>query len=203
MPRASFHSSARDVALRSKRVLPGGQAVVNVLCLDIDPETLARLQRLRRPPALREADSPAHLIAALEHDPTATEAVLLGQRVEDPLRLVHYTRALDQDLAVLLLTSAEAIEALREAVEFLPSLRGDVQCARADDVEALSIAIEEAAKRTQRRRIVRAMVSASAARVEDAPFEPPLTAPFLVRLLDHVPVGVLVLNSHGRVELSN
>src|SRR6185503_8471651 len=74
-------------------------AVVTILCLDIEPETLALLQRQRRPPALREADSPAHLIAALEHDPTATEAVLLGRGVDDPLRLVHYAHALDPDLS--------------------------------------------------------------------------------------------------------
>src|SRR5262245_24683974 len=135
--------------------------MVTVLCMDIEPETLAKLQRHRRPPILREAASPAHLIAALEHDPTATELLVLGSAVEDPLRLVHHAHALDEDLAVLLLTSAQSLAPLRAALEFLPSLRGDVSCACADDSDALSSAIEAAARRTQKRRIFRALNSAS------------------------------------------
>ena len=177
--------------------------MVTVLCMDVEPETLAQLQRHRRPPILREADSPAHLIAALEHDPTATEAVVLGAGVDDPLRLVHYAHALDEDLAVLLLATAESVEPLREALGFVPSLRGDVSCARTDDAEALSAAIEEAAKRTQKRRIFRAMSSATVTRLQEAAVAAPLPAPFLVRLLDHSPVGILVLNPQGRIQLGN
>src|SRR5206468_2687132 len=118
--------------------------MVSVLCMDLEPETLAQLQRHRRPPILHEASSSAHLIATLEHDPTATEA------------------------------------------------------------EALSNSIEEAAKRTQKRRILRAMNTASVARLdEDAVIESPTTAPFLVRLLDNSPVGIVVLNPHGRVQFGN
>src|SRR5262245_48416583 len=165
--------------------------MVSVLCMDVEPETLAQLQRYRRPPILHEADSSAHLIAALEHDPTATEVVILGKGVDDPLRLVHHVHALDEDLAVMMLASVAAAENLRAGRLFVPSLRGDVTCACATDVESLSNAIEEAARRTQKRRIFRTMNMASVAHLEGAAVELPTTAPFLVRLLDHSPAGIV------------
>src|SRR5262245_35263286 len=136
--------------------------MVTALCLDVEPETLARLQRHRRPPVLQEAHSAAHLVAALAHDPTATELVLLGRNVEDPLRLVHITHSLDEDLAILLLANDQTAEDMREALLFMPSLQGDVVCDTTKDLDALSATLEEAAKRTQVRRIARASSRSSA-----------------------------------------
>ncbi len=176
--------------------------MVTVLCMDIEPETLARLQRHRKPPILREAASPEHLIAAIEHDPTSTEAVLLGKEVENPLQLVQHTHALDEDLAVVLLARPDILRTLREAVGFLPSLGGDISCADAEDIEALPTMVEEAAKRTQRRRILRALVHTSEGQPGPS-LRHPFPAPFLMRVLDHVPAGVVVLNPRGLVQTSN
>src|SRR5262249_32468005 len=41
------------------------------------------------------------------------------------------------------------------------------------------------------------------AHLEEAATELPTTGPFLVRLLDHCPAGIVVLNPHGRVQLCN
>jgi len=167
--------------------------------MELEPGTMAHLQRQRRPMILREASSSAHLVSALEHDPTATEVVILGEDVGDPLRLVHHVRALDEDLAVMLMARGVELARYREAIRFLPSLRGDVTCLDAGASVELTPLVHDAAQRTQRRRMLR--VASATTLPMNA--EPTRAGPLLARILDHCPVGMVALDARGRVQLCN
>ncbi len=177
--------------------------MASVLCVDIDPQTMALLRRHRNPLAVQEAAGSDFVVAALKQDPTATEVLLLGTLMEDPLRLARHAGSLDQDLAVVIMAKPSVRESFGEAIDFLPSLGGDVICTNADDAGDLVKVLHDAARRTQGRRITRAQFRAAMSRSAKDHSHSPLYAEFLVRLLDQVPVAVMVLNSNGLIQSCN
>ena len=153
----------------------------------LDEGLLDVLQRVAQRRGLR----PEHLEGS--HAP---EVVVLGPRLDEPLRTAQAVGKRNAAATFLLIVEPERLNAMRQAVRVTPFLGASVQCVSAED-EQLPTHMARALEGAARRRRNQAMVAFAQASLGAA--SPGAAGQVLDRLLDKAPVGVALLSADGRV----
>ena len=123
----------------------------------------------------------------------APDVVLLGPRLDDPVRVAQRLHSLDRDGAVVVLVEPEREPKVRHALDVAPFLEGDIQLLVIGDAASPATQLGEAAARTRARR------ERSAGKAQRRQTPPPLSASYLGTLLDSVPIGLVTLDESGAV----
>jgi PAS domain S-box-containing protein len=142
-------------------------------------------------------DMPEQLLERLEQPDGALDAVVLGPQVREPLWLAQRVRALDRDLAVLIVSAPAQRDAVGQALRFAAVAGEAVRLRASDELDALPEALRDAVATTRARRRHRATLAAVTSATRPPPARPHAEV-YLDRLLDHAPMGVALLDALGR-----
>ncbi len=176
---------------------PGdGRFVLVAVDEDIRSLLVRRLAPVWRLEALA---GPEQLFDKLEHSPQGADAIVLGVKLKEPVRIAQRVHSLGKDIPILILSDPERFGQLRQALRFTPFLGNDVSTWSSAAADGLPTALQEAATRAQKRRTYRNRVAAAQLRLGELAREPPQVTHYLDRLLDRAPIGVLNVEVHGRI----
>ena len=161
-----------------------------LLVVDVCADTEALLERAGLDPE-RISDATAAIERVEAGEPL--DVIVLGPRLEDPVRVAQRLHSLDKQGAIVILAAREREADVRHALEVAPFLAGDVSLATIGDPGAFAELLIEAANRTR----VRRAEAAALKKRRDTP--PGLSARYLGTLLDSAPIGIVTLDDEGAV----
>lgn len=157
-----------------------------ILLVQVDPEAAAAVRS--EVGQVEEAGSVEEALGRLD----GADALVLSQRVEDPVGAARQVYARDRDLAVVVLCDRALEPRLRHALERAPLL-GDATCSPAGRAETLGAVLLGAASRSRRRRAYSGALAAAG-----SPAEPP-DLEFPAGVLEHAPFGIVPLDEAGLI----
>ncbi len=171
--------------------------------MDVESSSLLREAMAARGVTLEPLPSPAAAAERIGQDAEALDALVIGPLVQRPLSLAQQSYQRDRDLAVLILTPPERLEALRASLAFAPFIGQQTHLLCLPHQEPLADEVERAISDTRQRRAHHRTLRALSSKLSASPALRPQAASFLDRLLALAPVGVLTLDAEGRVLLRN
>lgn len=128
------------------------------------------------------------------------DVVLLDVTDADPLPFVRTLQRLDADVEVLLRTSAAHVEQLRTRVHLAPLVRPHVQV---HSTPPTSLELETSARRARQRHSHRRVVERLGDALETGRPDQGREALVLDSILEHAPIGVVILDAAGRIRAAN
>lgn len=167
-------------------------------------ETTAEIIRHRLPPSTtlgaRDLNN-GRLDDAI--DSGTIDAALLGLKLEDPVRLAQRIHAVDKQVPIVILSKPGHDDLLRRTLMYSPFLGSEVIAWPADDVDELPNALQEAADRRRQRKRYHDTIASAEIRLEMLPLLQPEATHYLDQLLDHVPIGVITVDTAGTIVTLN
>jgi PAS domain S-box-containing protein len=136
------------------------------------------------------------VFSEIDRDVASVGALILGSAFADPVQMAQRIQALDKDLSIVIVSPADRFRALRQELQFAPFLGPQVRCMVAEKIAAPEKLVSEAAEMTRQRRAFRATarsVSVSADTINPWHRQ---SVEYLDHLLDHAPIGVVLLDRH-------
>lgn len=176
-----------------------------LVAVQAEPEILESLRRCANGSSGRSFEAvaePGELIARLERG-EPVDAVVLGSRLEEPVRVAQRVHSLDRDVAVLMLSDPGGYHRLVRAVQFAPLLGEDIGCWSVAEPETVVEETKEALTRARKRRSYRATIAAASADATAIGLPQPRAEQYLDRLLDHVPIAVVMVDEDGLIRAWN
>jgi PAS domain S-box-containing protein len=122
------------------------------------------------------------------------DALILPSDLDDPLETAQRAHALDPDLAIVVMCEPERCVQVARALEFAPFLGEDVVVLSTAEREALADEIASAIDRVRTRRTFRHMANPRTAAAQAGPAHQ-----YLGELLEHAPIGVVIVEPSGAV----
>ena len=139
----------------------------------------------------------ARLSQYMEQGGLPVDAVLLGMRPEEAIRVAQRIHAMDKFMPVMIVGTPQECSPLRRTLMFSPFLGSEVVPWSSDDVDVLPYAVREAVdRRRQRLRHHHTLIRAQV-RFERLPLLKPEVTHYLDQLLDFAPIGVLTVDPAG------
>ncbi len=174
--------------------------MTNILYTGLKEETL---EVIKQHPQLQEVNycniAPGELkqqtaLLALQH------IVLIGEEIENPIRIAQEIYALDKYLSVIIINDSSSHQKVKQALQFSPFIGPTVQCVSNEIKERLAGIVEDAASRTEQRRSF-ARIKATA---------PPIANPtsnavervkvdYTAKVLEEAPIGATLVSQTGVV----
>ncbi len=133
-----------------------------ILLLDVSPDMAAFLcgcSSLGMSAFTADVVDPDQLLARLELEPGKVDAVVMGERLKDPLRLARRVSVVDKYVTMVLLCLQERHRQLAQSLQFTPGLGREVLCLPASERETIALELEKAIARTRQRRLYRDVVA--------------------------------------------
>ncbi len=173
-----------------------------VILLQVQPEMdgkLRSLPSLGQDDAFTLVDSSDELLAHLQHGADQAELIVLGPGLEEPIRLAERIRSMDTAVPVLILSTPDRYPHLVRARQFSPFLSEDVHCHSTVEGEDVRDVLQEMITRVRQQQSYRAMIAAVNVRLATSTSKHPPAVQYLDRLLDHAPIGVVVVDRDGLI----
>lgn len=175
-----------------------------ILLVHVDPNAAAFLRTAAPASAtLHELPTPAAALTFLEEQADPVDLLVLGADLPNPVRIAQQACTLRDPLAVLILCPPAHAGRLAEAIRFSPFLGTAVACGVLDDREALAVRFREMAEQARQQSRYARMLEAAHARMPARTAAQPASMIYLDRLLEHAPVGVVVLNVQEHIQAWN
>jgi signal transduction histidine kinase len=133
----------------------------------------------------------------------AVDAVIIGPGEDNAVAVAQRVYKLDRDVSILILASAERLDALKSSLSFAPFIGRHARygpLAPHDHVrEQLMQSVADTRARRQHRRTLRAL----SARLASSSVPAARAASVFDRLLELAPVGIVALDPAGKIEVAN
>jgi PAS domain S-box-containing protein len=148
---------------------------------------------------LEHNDLPQFLYEHLEDNFGAPDIVVLGLNVEEPIRIAEHILVLRRDIKIVILCKDNRQNTLQKAIQFSPFLNSDVLSFEFKSNSNLRTKLQALVDNVEKqRRYNTAIAVVEKERTTISPTRP-LVANYLDKLLDRIPIGILNLDSHGRI----
>jgi PAS domain S-box-containing protein len=148
---------------------------------------------------LEHNDLPQNLYAALEQSFGEPDIIVLGLNVEEPIRTAEHILVLRRDIKIIILCKGGRQNILQKAIQFSPFLNSDVTSFEYKNHASLRKKLQSLIDSVEKQRLYRSAIEVvEKERTSIAPTRP-LVANYLDKLLDRIPIGILNLDSHGRI----
>jgi PAS domain S-box-containing protein len=148
---------------------------------------------------LEHNDLPQNLYAALEQSSGEPDIIVLGLNVEEPIRTAEHILVLRRDIKIIILCKGGRQNILQKAIQFSPFLNSDVTSFEYKNHASLRKKLQSLIDSVEKQRLYRSAIEVvEKERTSIAPTRP-LVANYLDKLLDRIPIGILNLDSHGRI----
>jgi len=131
------------------------------------------------------------------------DAALLGLKLDDPVRLAQRIHASDKQVPIVILSKPGHNDLLRRTLMFSPFLGSEVMAWPSDEVDELPSALQKAVDRRRQRKRYHDTVASAEIRLEMLPLLQPEATHYLDQLLDHVPIGVVTVDTSGTIMTLN
>lgn len=140
----------------------------------------------------------------LRREVASVDLVVVGPRFEGGVEAVQRVGRRDRSVASILLCDSEDLEALKGSLRLAPGIGRHVRSLALDDPELTSTVRKEVRGTARRRRLGRNL-EAMTTRLDrsDVPSHFVSSQALVSRLMDELPVGVLIVDPRGRVAASN
>lgn len=142
---------------------------------------------------------PQSLYQQLEHDFGTPDIIVLGLNVEDPIRTAEHILVLRRNIKIVILCKDNRQNTLQKAIQFSPFLNSDVTSFEFKSHASLKKKLQSIVDSIEKQRLYNSAIAVvEKERTSISPTRP-LVANYLDKLLDRIPIGILNLDSHGRI----
>lgn len=131
------------------------------------------------------------------------EIVVVGSRVPNPAAAAQVLHRAAPDVSLFILAAPGSEDRVRRALQFAPFIGDDVRWDAELPDPDLARQVIDGAIRTRQRRSHRAVVAAAAQSLKTSRVPQSFAAQYLGHLLEVAPIGVLLLDSEGRIVGTN
>ncbi len=128
-----------------------------------------------------------------------TDVLLLGQQIEQPLKIAQRVHGFDKTIPVIIMTPARDYDELRRSIMFAPLLGNVITPWSLDETSSLADAIRRAVERHRQRRQYLDTIATVQPKFGNLSFSQPELGHYLGRLLEQAPIGVVSLDAGGIV----
>jgi PAS domain S-box-containing protein len=148
---------------------------------------------------LEHNNIPQNLYNHLEDNFGAPDIVVLGLNAEEPIRTAEHILVLRRDIKIVILCKDNRQNALQKAIQFSPFLNSDVVSFEFKNNSSLRKKLQDLVNNVEKQRHYKTAISV--VEKEKTAISPtrPLVANYLDTLLDVIPIGIINLDSHGRL----
>ncbi len=148
---------------------------------------------------LEHNDLPRNLYQNLELSFGIPDIIVLGLGVEDPIRTAEHLSVLKRNIKIVILCKDNRQNTLQKAIQFSPFLDSDVTSFEYKSHASLRKKLQSLVNSIEKQRQYdSALAVVEKERSSIAPTRP-LVANYLDKLLERIPIGILNLDSHGRI----
>jgi|GEM_PF-5269246 len=154
---------------------------------------------------IQRVTSLASFISTSEQDIHQIDAVVLGAFIGEPLHIAQRIRAFDRYIPILILSTSEQDQVLKNKFIFCPFLGQDVNIWLSDQLDDISNRLIELARLTHKKRTYQATIIAAQKQL-DIPNQSNLslhkatkTKHHLFDFLEHVPIGIITADRNNQV----
>ena len=148
---------------------------------------------------LEHNDLPQNLYNHLEDNFGAPDIVVLGLNAEEPIRTAEHILVLRRDIKIVILCKDNRQNALQKAIQFSPFLNSDVVSFEFKNNSSLRKELQTLVNNVEKQRLYKTAIAVvEKERTAISPTRP-LVANYLDTLLDVIPIGIINLDSHGRL----
>ena len=148
---------------------------------------------------LEHNDLPQNLYNHLEDNFGAPDIVVLGLNAEEPIRTAEHILVLKRDIKIVILCKDNRQNALQKAIQFSPFLNSDVVSFEFKNNSNLRKELQTLVNNVEKQRLYKTAIAVvEKERTAISPTRP-LVANYLDTLLDVIPIGIINLDSHGRL----
>lgn len=148
---------------------------------------------------LEHNEHPHYLYSRLEENFATPDIVVLGLKVQDPIRTAEHILVLKRDIKIIILCKENRQSILQKSIQFSPFLNPDVISFEFNNNAKFKGKLQELVEVVEKQRLYKSAIAVvEKERMAIAPTRP-LVANYLDRLLDRIPIGILNLDSHGRI----
>lgn len=148
---------------------------------------------------LEHNEQPEYLYCRLEEDFGTPDIVVLGLNVQDPIRTAEHILVLKRDIKIIILCKDNQQNTLQKAVQFSPFLNSDVISFEFTSNTRFKTKLQELADTAEKQRSYKSAIAVVEKERTSIETTRPLVANYLDNLLDLIPIGILNLDSHGRI----
>lgn len=148
---------------------------------------------------LEKIDSPDGLYHCLENKFGVPDILVLGLNVQEPIRIAEHTLVLHKGIKVIIFCDEAQREAIKKAILFSPFLSSDVTTFIFDKKEDFLELLQEEVNIIENQRTYETTIAEVEKERMASMTSQPLIANYLDKLLDRIPIGVLNLDSKGKI----
>ena len=148
---------------------------------------------------LEHNDLPQYLYDHLEDDFGAPDIIVLGLNVEDPIRTAEHILVLRHGIKIVILCEDNRQNTLQKAIQFSPFLNSDVISFEFKNQASLRKKLQTLVESVEKQRLYKTAIAFVEKERTAIPPTRPLVANYLDKLLDRIPIGILNIDSHGRI----
>jgi signal transduction histidine kinase len=175
----------------------------SILLFSVDTAVAALVQRDAGSHYAVENEADSHAVVdRLRREPFRYDAIVIGNEVPDPVRLLQELAAIRKDLPSIILCEGSDVADLQRLMQFTPFLPSDLSIYLARPAEAAAEAIGRAALQMRRRRRYGSIVEAASPSTA-IPLREEYNLAFLSSLLDGSPNAVVLFDQAGRTRQWN
>lgn len=174
---------------------------MNILLVQVQPAVAPALRESGGADlTVRTAESVPEALAEVVRVGSDLQLVVLGTSLDDPIRLAQRVRTVNGRARIVILTEPDQHAPLCRAVALSPFLGSSATCLPENDVADVVEEFRRERRRAEQQHTYQKMLeSAQAKLAEVPPLQEPSPAVYLDRLLEHAPVGVVLLDEEGRI----
>jgi two-component system sensor kinase FixL len=148
---------------------------------------------------LEHNDLPQNLYKVLEQSFGKPDIIVLGLNVQDPIRTAEHILVLRRDIKIVILCKGGRQNILQKAIQFSPFLNSDVTSFEYKSHASLQKKLQMLVDNVEKQRLYRSAIEVVEKERTSIASTRPLVANYLDKLLDRIPIGILNLDSHGRI----
>lgn len=135
----------------------------------------------------------------LEDNLGVPDILVLGLNVQEPIRIAEHTLVLHKDIKIIIFCELNQKDTLRKSILFSPFLSSDVSTYIFDNKENFLDLLQQRVDAVENQRSYHTTMIEAEKDRQASMTGRPLVTNYLDRLLDRIPIGVLNLDSNGKI----
>lgn len=170
-----------------------------ILLLQVEPEVTSLLrERVGSTFALEEVSGREEGIARLKSQVRDVDAVVIGPRASDPVRITQDVSAVRSDLPIMILSAPEHLDHVKRSIQFTPFLSQAIYFESIGEERRVIETFDAMAHRLAQQRRYRSMLRSARAQMPAMEAGPRRSQLYLSAMLNHMPAAVMLLDEERR-----
>ncbi|WP_224995693.1 ATP-binding protein [Cesiribacter sp. SM1] len=129
----------------------------------------------------------------------AADVYLIGEEVDNPIKLAQMAHAIDSYLSVIIVNDSKSFSKIKQALLFTPFIGNNVQSLASEIGTGLASATQNAILKTQQRRNYVRLKTAPALQQPNAHIYEDIKSEYLDKFLQEAPIGAVLMTEKGLI----